>query len=211
MPTNEKQTRALLGGIDYYRKFLDNLSKRLSPITALLKQGVKFIFTLAMKDIVRQVLHDLDKPPVLVFPDWDAVADNSRPFRLYYDASRDGFGATLEQEEQPDGSVHPILFISRSTLDNKRSWTPLDLEAGSIVLLSAVLVVMMAPIVGASVVSAGAAVAAPVGVVVVASVVVAVVGVAVVVVVAVVGVAVGVALDVTLVVPAAVGPHALLP
>ena len=57
-----------------------------------------------MEATVRQILHDLATPPVLVFPDWDAVADNSRPFRLYRDASRDGFGATHEQE-QPDLSL----------------------------------------------------------------------------------------------------------
>ena len=68
----------------------------------------------------------------MVYPSWDAVADNSRPFGLYYDASRDGFGATLEQE-QPDGSIRPIVFISRATVDNERSWTPFDLEARNIV------------------------------------------------------------------------------
>lgn len=59
------------------------------------------------------------------------MADNCRSFRLYCDASRDRFGATLEQE-QPDGSVRPILFIGLTTLDNERSLTPPDLEAGSI-------------------------------------------------------------------------------
>ena len=83
------------------------------------------------------------------------------------------------------------------------------MELLSLRLLSTVVVVMMAPIVGPSVVSVGAAVAALVGVAVVVLTVVAVVGVAVIVV-AVVGVAVGVALDVTLVVLATVGPHALL-
>ena len=85
-----------------------------------------------MDPILRQILHELAVPLILVYPDWDAVADNSRPFRLYCDASIDGFGATLEQE-QPDGSVRPIVFIGRTTLDNERSWTPLDLDAGSIV------------------------------------------------------------------------------
>ena len=68
----------------------------------------------------------------MVYPDWDAVADNSRPFRLYCDASLDSFGATLEQD-QPNGSVRPIPYMSRATLDSERSWTPLELEAGSIV------------------------------------------------------------------------------
>ena len=58
-------------------------------------------------------------PSVLVFPDWDAVEDGSRPIRVYCGASIDGFGATLEQE-QPDGSVRPIAYVSRATLDSKR-------------------------------------------------------------------------------------------
>ena len=132
MPTDKKQVRSLLGGINYYGKFLPNLSRRLRPINALLKQGATFDFTPAMETTIRAILHELTEPPILVYPDWDAVADDSRPFRLYCDASIDGFGATLEQE-QPDGSVRPIIYISRATLDSERSWAPLDLEAGSIV------------------------------------------------------------------------------
>ena len=60
------------------------------------------------------------------------MEDGSRPFRVYCDASIDGFGATLEQE-QPDGSVGPVAYVSRATLDSEIYWTPLDLEAGSIV------------------------------------------------------------------------------
>ena len=71
-------------------------------------------------------------PPILVFPDWDAVADGSRPFHVYCDACIDGFGAALELE-QPDGSVRPIAYVSRATLDSGRHWTPMDLEAGSII------------------------------------------------------------------------------
>ena len=69
--------------------------------------------------------------PTLVFPDYDAVTDLSRPFRLYCDAGIDGFGATVEQD-QPDGTIRPIVYVSRATLDSERNWTPLDLEAGSI-------------------------------------------------------------------------------
>jgi len=51
---------------------------------------------------------------------------------VYCDACIDGFGAALEQEQE-DGSIKPIAYISRATLDSERHWTPLDLEAGSIV------------------------------------------------------------------------------
>ena len=77
-----------------------------------------------METIVRTLLEVLSAPPVLVNPDWDAVADNSRPFLLYCDASVDGFGVTLEQE-QKDGSIRPIVFISLATLESERHWTPL--------------------------------------------------------------------------------------
>ena len=42
MPTDVKQVRALLGGINHYRNFLPDLSKRLRPINSLLRKGVKF-------------------------------------------------------------------------------------------------------------------------------------------------------------------------
>ncbi|CAB1100851.1 unnamed protein product [Ectocarpus sp. CCAP 1310/34] len=132
MPIDTKQLRALLGGLSNYRKFLPQMAKRVRPLTTLLKKNVKFEFTDSMESAVRQLLAELASPPVLVYPDWDAVSDGSRPFRLYYDASKDGFGGTLEQE-QPDGSVRPIVFDSRATLESERHWTPLDLEAGSIV------------------------------------------------------------------------------
>ena len=111
--------RALLGGVGYYRKFLRDMSKRIRPVTSLLMKGVKFEFTLGMEIIVREILAELAAPPILVFPDWDAVADGSRPFHVYCDACIDGFGAALEQE-QPDGSVRPIAHISRATLNSER-------------------------------------------------------------------------------------------
>ena len=62
----------------------------------------------------------------------DVVAYGFRPFHVYYDACIDGLGAALEQE-QPNGSVRPIAYISRAILDSERHWTPLDFEASSIV------------------------------------------------------------------------------
>ena len=85
-----------------------------------------------MEYTVCTLLAELAAPPILVFPDWDVVIDTSRPFRLHCDASTAGLGATLEQE-QPDGSIRPIVYISRVTLDNKQNWTPMELEAGCVV------------------------------------------------------------------------------
>ena len=132
MPTDIKQLRSLLGGLSYYCKFLPNMAHHMRPVTALLKKGATFEFTSSMEDTVRTLLAELAAPPILVFPDWDAVIDTSRPFRLQCDASTAGLGATLEQE-QPDGSIRPIVYISRATLNDEQSWTPMELEAGCVV------------------------------------------------------------------------------
>ena len=108
------------------------MARHIGPITALLKKGVAFDFTSAMEDTVRALLAELAVPPILVFTVWDAVIDNSRPFCLHCDASTVGLGTTLEQE-QPDGSIRPIVYISRATLDNEQNWTPMELEAGCVV------------------------------------------------------------------------------
>ena len=131
MPTDIKQLRSLISGFSYYRKFLPNMSRHIHPITALLKKGVALDLTSAMEDTVPTLLAEL-APTILVFLDWDAVIDTSWPFRLHCDASTAGLGATLEQE-QPDVSIRPIVYISRATLDNEQNWTPMELVAGCVV------------------------------------------------------------------------------
>ena len=85
-----------------------------------------------MEAAVGPLLAELAAPSILVFPDWDAAIDKSRPFRLHCDASTDGLGATLEQN-QPDGSIRSIVYISQATLTNERNETPTELEAGCVV------------------------------------------------------------------------------
>ena len=106
MPRDLKQVRGLLGGVGYYRKSLRDLSKRIRPITSLLGKGVKFAFTIALEEIVRKIVAELAAPPILVFPDWDAVVDGSRPFNVYCGACIDGFGGALDRSNRtaPCGS-----------------------------------------------------------------------------------------------------------
>ena len=132
MPTDTKQVRSLLGGINYYGKFLPNISRRLRPINALLKQGANFDFTPAMEPTVRAILPRTCRttdpcllrlgrgrrklqpvPPLL----------RRQPRRLRSDP-----GARTTRRLSPP---HP--YISRATLDSEHSWTPLDLEAGRII------------------------------------------------------------------------------
>lgn len=106
----------MLGTIE---KVLRNLFKRIRRIKRPSPGGVKFEFTPAMKVIVREILAKCTTPPILVFLDWDVVADDSRPFHVYCEACTDSYGAAHR------------LYQPRY-LDSEGHWAPLDLEAGII-------------------------------------------------------------------------------
>ncbi|CAB1105230.1 unnamed protein product [Ectocarpus sp. CCAP 1310/34] len=132
MPTNVSQLRSLLGSLSYYRKFLKNMSAKLKPINAMLKKGEKFAFTADHVAVVRKMMDILSGPTVLAFPCYEGAISGERPFRLTADASISGLGAVIEQEQR-DGSIRPLCFLSRSTFPNETRWSPTKLEAGAIV------------------------------------------------------------------------------
>ena len=132
MPNNVSELKSLLGELSYYQKFLPNLSRRLQPITKLLKKDVPFSFNADIETVIRKILTVLTKPPVPVYPDFEAARDGSRKFRLCCDASAAGFGATLEQP-QKDNTVRSIVYLIRTVLPNEQGLTPIEKEARCIV------------------------------------------------------------------------------
>lgn len=75
-----------------------------------------------MEDTVRALLAGLATLPIVVFPDWDAVAtDKSISFCLLHcDAIVAGFGAVLKQKQR-DGWIRPIIYTRRVTLGNEQN------------------------------------------------------------------------------------------
>ena len=68
--------------------------------------------------------HALTSPPVLAYPDY------TKPFIVEVDASNDGLGAVLSQEQ--DGRVRPIAYASRGLRGAERNMGELLLqEAGT--------------------------------------------------------------------------------
>ena len=63
-----------------------------------------------MEALVRTPLKELSAPPVLVYPDWDAVADNSRPFILYYDVTSMVLEPHLSRNK--NAAQYALLFSS---------------------------------------------------------------------------------------------------
>ena len=132
MPRDLKQLCSLLGGLSYYRNYCQICPNGFDESRPSSRRASNFSSRRAWKSSCvtcsrSSPLHRSWSSPIGT-PWRTATAF----FGVYCDASIDGFGATLEQE-QPDGSLRPIAYVSRATLDSERRWTPLDLEAGSTV------------------------------------------------------------------------------
>ena len=58
--------------------------------------------------------------------------DLTKPFQLWTDASKKGFGAVLEQTVE-EGCRHPIAYASRATNDAEQKCAPTELEVAALV------------------------------------------------------------------------------
>ena len=102
VPTNVKAVCQFLGLASYYRRFILKFAKIANPLHALTHQDVLFIWIQACQDAFSK-LKELLSP----YPNF------TKPFMLHTDASIQGLGAVLEQEQE-DGKLHPIAYASRT-------------------------------------------------------------------------------------------------
>ena len=139
-PRTLKDLRSFLGFAGYYRRFVKNYSKIAGPLNSLVNDNTpgrkgkvhpkKKLVSLEegwgqKHEAAFQELKDrLTGAEVLAF------ADFSRPFILETDASHEGLGAILSQQ-QPDGSVRVVAYASRRlrpTEKNEANYSSFKLE-----------------------------------------------------------------------------------
>ena len=130
MPNDVEQVRALMGGINYYPNFSPDLSKRLRPINARLRKGVKSAFRPAGKIGARISGGACESAAFCVLQlgrcrRW--VRSVQRVLRRLHRR-----GLRRLEQEQEDGFIKPLAYVSRASPDSDRHWSPLDLESGSI-------------------------------------------------------------------------------
>ena len=117
-PKTLKELRSFLGFASYYRKFVPGFAQVAKPLHELVaslydggksgKQRNKPIGDLwqeRCQGAFQNLKAALTSPPVLAYPVY------SKPFIVEVDASNDGLGAVLSQEQ--DGKVRPIAYASR--------------------------------------------------------------------------------------------------
>lgn len=105
-PKTKKMVRQLLGKINFYHKFIDNCTQRLSPLHNLLKKDQKFVWTDECESSFLKVKEYLCSTPIL------AIYDREKDTVIEVDASRQGLGAVLKQR-QAGGDLHPVGYFSK--------------------------------------------------------------------------------------------------
>ena len=106
-PKNSKEVMSFLGLANFYRKFINDFSKRSVPLTKLIGKNSTFQWSdkeeLAFQDIKQSLI----QAPVLKLP------TRNGKFIIHTDASNEAIGAVLEQEDTEDKSIKPVAYHSQ--------------------------------------------------------------------------------------------------
>lgn len=141
-PRNVEEVRALLGFLGYYRSFIQDFSRIARPLfklqegpvesseqpvtpgsqknstknnkTGQLASRTPVQWTSEHGAIVSHLVDMLTHPPILAYPDFDL------PFVLHTDASKDGLGAVLYQEQ--GGKLRVIAYGSRTLTPAEKNY-----------------------------------------------------------------------------------------
>ena len=125
-PTSVTELKSFLGIINYYGKFVNNLSSILAPLHILLRKGQSWKWASPQQKAFDKAKKLIASPPVLVH------YDTNKPLSLSVDASPYGIGAVLSHDTA-DHIKRPIGFKSRSLNAAEKNYSQLEKEALAIV------------------------------------------------------------------------------
>jgi hypothetical protein len=120
-PTTVHQVRSFLAMAGYHHRFIPDFSRISKPITQLLKNHVKFVWSLECDKAFEKLKKLLTTTPVLAQP------DIAKPFDVYCDASVIGIGCVLMQEG------HVIAYASRQLKRHEENYPTHDIELAAVV------------------------------------------------------------------------------
>lgn len=125
-PADLTQLRSFMGLVNFYSKFIPNMSDILKPLYDLLKKDVEWVWTRDCDKAFIKIKKALSSTGVL------AHYDPTLPLVLAVDSSAYGLGAVLTQCGA-DGRERPISCASRTLSAAERNYSQLDKEALAIV------------------------------------------------------------------------------
>ncbi|WVZ70515.1 hypothetical protein U9M48_019176 [Paspalum notatum var. saurae] len=117
-PETVIEIRSFLGLAGYYRP---DLSKTAKPMTSLTKKNAKYVWSPNCEEAFQTLKKLLTSAPVLAQP------DVTKPFDVYCDASSNGLGCVLMQEERV------VAYASRQLRKHEVNYPTHDLELAAVV------------------------------------------------------------------------------
>jgi len=120
-PINISEIRSFIGLAGYYRRFIEGFAKIARPMSSLLQKDKKFEWTEACERSFQKLKEKLTTAPVLALP------DIHRDFVIYCDASRQGLGCVLMQDNKV------IAYASRQLRTHERNYPTHDLKLAAVV------------------------------------------------------------------------------
>jgi hypothetical protein len=120
-PISVHEVRSFLAMAGYYRRFIPDFSKVAKPITELLKNQTKFIWSPECEKAFRILKKSLTTAPFLAQPDIE------KPFDVYCDALGIGLGYVLMQEDMV------IAYALRQLKCHEEHYPTHDLELAAVV------------------------------------------------------------------------------
>ncbi|XP_016335635.1 uncharacterized protein K02A2.6-like [Sinocyclocheilus anshuiensis] len=125
-PTNVTELKAYLGLLNYYNKFLPNVSSILAPLHMLLRKDTKWTWGESQTKAFKKSKELLQSTDVLVH------YSSEKDLILSCDASSYGVGAVLSHRME-DNTEKPLGFVSRTLTPAERRYSQLDKEALAII------------------------------------------------------------------------------
>ena len=126
VPKDVSQLKAFLGLLNYYGKFIPNLSTLLAPLHRLLEKSTTWHWGSDQQEAFDKVKKVLTSDRILTH------YDPTRPLILACDASPYGVGAVLSHQLN-DGTRRPVAFASRSLGSAEKKYSQLDKEGLAII------------------------------------------------------------------------------
>ncbi|GJR19868.1 reverse transcriptase domain-containing protein [Tanacetum coccineum] len=114
-PTMVKEIRSFLGHASFYRRFIQDFSKIVRPMTHLLEKETPFVFSKECFEPFEYLKKKLTEDPILMAPDCDL------PFKIMCDASDFAVGAVLGQRKNQ--YFQPIHYTSKTLSDAQTLYT----------------------------------------------------------------------------------------
>jgi len=126
-PETKTQLRSFMGLVGFYRRFVPSFAQIAVPLTDLTRKGApnKLRWEAAQERAFCTLRNHIAGDNVLRLPDY------TKQFILQTDASAQGLGAILLQEEE--GLRYPIAFASRKLLPREQNYATIERECLAVV------------------------------------------------------------------------------